>query len=100
MTPKEKQRELIVEIMKADEQSGIYDEPIMKQTAVDYLFKELWDTPKDKLTWNNILKKAKEYEKQQIKRDFAKGYITDFNNDHVGKKLEKYYKETYRSNES
>jgi hypothetical protein len=34
MTDKEKQRELIIEIMKADEQSGIY--PAMKQTAVQW----------------------------------------------------------------
>ena len=57
MTDKEKQRELIVEIMKADEESGIYNEPAKKQTAVDYLFQELWDTPKDKLTWYAILEK-------------------------------------------
>ena len=60
MTDKEKQRELIVEIMKADEQSGIY--PAMKQTAVDWLFEQLWDTPKDKFMWYYILTKAKNME--------------------------------------
>lgn len=34
MITKEKQRELIIEIMKADEHSGIYDEPRIKQTAI------------------------------------------------------------------
>jgi len=32
----------------------------MKQSALDWLFNELWETPKDKLTWHSILKKAKE----------------------------------------
>ena len=32
----------------------------MKQTSVDWLFENLWDEPKDKLTWHSILDKAKE----------------------------------------
>jgi hypothetical protein len=42
----------------------------MKQTAVDWLFNRLWDTPKDKLTWHSILNKAKEMEKEQIKQAY------------------------------
>ena len=38
----------------------------MKQTAVEYLFEQLWETPKDKLTWNTILSKAKKMEKEQM----------------------------------
>ena len=38
----------------------------MKQTAVDYLFEELWDRPKDKMVWFYIFEKAKQMEKQQI----------------------------------
>lgn len=38
----------------------------MKETAVDYLFQKLWDTPKDKLTWYKFLIDAKEMERQQI----------------------------------
>jgi hypothetical protein len=69
-----------------------------KQTAVEYLFEQLWDTPKDKLTWYSILKKAKEMEKEQIinanrdgvdmvvdKKDFISG--------------EQYYNETFNTNE-
>lgn len=37
-----------------------------KQTATEWLFEKLWETPKDKLTWNAILEQAKEMEKQQI----------------------------------
>ena len=39
----------------------------MKQTATEYLFEKLWETPKDKLTWNAILEQALEMEKQQMK---------------------------------
>jgi hypothetical protein len=28
--------------------------------ALDWMFQELWNTPKDKWEWNAILKKAKE----------------------------------------
>jgi hypothetical protein len=47
----------------------------MKQTAVDYLFQELWDTPKDKFQWQSILKKAKEIEIQQIKEATINGIL-------------------------
>ena len=38
----------------------------MKQTSVEWLFEILWNEPKDKLTWNAILIKAKEMEKREI----------------------------------
>jgi hypothetical protein len=44
-----------------------------QQTALEYLFEQLWETPKDKFTWNAILEKAKEKEKQII-RDNMHGY--------------------------
>jgi hypothetical protein len=44
---------------------------IEKQTAVEYLFEQLWDTPKDKFVWQSILKKAKEMEREQ------KGYTEE-----------------------
>lgn len=37
-----------------------------KQTATEWIFKQLWEEPKDKFTWNAILSKAKEMEKEQI----------------------------------
>ena len=37
----------------------------MQQTAVEWLFEQLWNTPKDKLNWYAILQQAKEIEKQQ-----------------------------------
>ena len=39
-----------------------------KETPVEWLFQQLWDTPKDKFTWYSILSKALEKEKEgQIK---------------------------------
>ena len=37
----------------------------MKQTEVEWLFQQLWETPKDKLTWHSILEKAKQMENKQ-----------------------------------
>ena len=88
MKDKEKQRELIVEIMKADEQSGIY--PAMKQTAMQ-LLKESIDYEmklgtKMVVNWDMYL----EMEKQQIKDAFyGEAYSPSICN------AEKYYKETY-----
>jgi hypothetical protein len=69
----------------------------MKQTATEFLFEKLWETPKDKLTWNAILEQAKEMEKQQIIDacdvgfDDGCGFIEDIKY----KDGEQYYKETY-----
>ena len=70
----------------------------MKQTSVDWLFEQLWETPKDKLTWNTILSKAKEMEKEQIMTAFTQGDIfgADFF-DGVNITAENYYNETYKS---
>ena len=66
----------------------------MKQTAVDWLFEQLWETPKDKLNWYAILQQAKEIEKQQIIDAYDNGkYITS------GKEFggEQYYTETFKN---
>ena len=44
-----------------------------QQTAVDYLFEQLWETPKDKLEWYAILSKAKQMEKEQIMKAYVEG---------------------------
>ena len=38
----------------------------MKQTSAEWLFKEIWNSPKDKFTWYAILEQAKEMEKQMV----------------------------------
>jgi hypothetical protein len=39
---------------------------MQKETATEWLFKQLWEEPKDKFTWNAILSKAKEMHKEEI----------------------------------
>ena len=58
----------------------------MKQTAVDWLFKELWDRPKDKMVWYYILEQAKQMEKEQIMNAYDKVSMST---------PEQYYKENY-----
>lgn len=65
----------------------------MKQTAVDYLFEELWDRPKDKMVWYYILEKAKQMEKEQIIIARQDGLDNGFSNGSWDSNL--YYKETY-----
>jgi hypothetical protein len=64
----------------------------MKQTAVDWLFQELWDRPKDKMVWYYILEKAKQMEKEQIQEAYTEGCFTE---SWTLKSSEEYYKENY-----
>ena len=91
---KEKQRQLIIEIMKADEEAGLYT--TRKQTAVDWLFAKLWETPKDKLTWHSILNDAKAREKMQIESAHRHGASDLILHRY---KMEQYYKDTYGEDE-
>jgi hypothetical protein len=63
----------------------------MKQTATQWLFDKLWETPKDKLTWNAILEQAKAMEKEQIRDAYWNGY-ENYDNEETA---EQYYVETY-----
>jgi hypothetical protein len=63
-----------------------------KQTAVEYLFEQLWDAPKDKFVWQSILKKAKEIEKVQIEKAFVSGEHQQGFEDEA----QQYYNETYK----
>ena len=62
----------------------------MNQTAVEFLFEKLWNTPIDKLTWHTILEQAKQMEKEQIIK-FANDYLDDDSD----LTAEQYYNETY-----
>jgi hypothetical protein len=68
-----------------------------KQTAVKWLFEQLWEEPKDKFTWYALLKQAKEMEKEQIINAFEIGSdcIYDLN---LPTSAEQYYNETYGGN--
>lgn len=63
----------------------------MKQTAVDWLFTQLWETPKDKFTWNSILQEAKQMEKDQMEDAYEETnlFYSPFEN------FNEYYQETY-----
>jgi hypothetical protein len=65
----------------------------MKQTSVEWLFQQLWETPKDKLTWHSILEQAKQMEKQQIIDAYDKGEF----NQGCNEDAEQYYNENYKS---
>ena len=68
----------------------------MKQTAVEYLFKELWDRPKDRLNWNYFLQKAKDMQREQILNAYMDGYFEE-----EIKSVDQfniYYDETYEKN--
>ena len=66
-----------------------------KVTAVQWLFKALWEEPKDKMTWYAILDKAKEMEKEQIVH--AHGIKMKGVNNHKCVTGEQYYNETYEN---
>jgi hypothetical protein len=66
----------------------------MKQTAVDWMYEQLWKNPKDKFMWSSIYDLAKQQEKLQIMeslldgKDIGLGFSEDI-------KSEDYYKKTY-----
>jgi hypothetical protein len=66
-----------------------------KQTAVEWLFRSLWDTPKDKLTWWAIFDEAMAIEKQQIIDAHESSYIEMNLAFRAGERAEQYYDDTY-----
>ena len=65
----------------------------MTQTATDWMFDQLWETPKDKLAWFKILMEAKEMEREQIIRARQDGLDNGFSNGSWDSNL--YYNEIY-----
>jgi hypothetical protein len=45
-----------------------------KETATEWLFKQLWDEPKDKFNWNAILSKANKMFEHEIVDAYANGH--------------------------
>ena len=68
-------------------------------TAVEWLFRNLWDQPKDKITWWEILDKAKEMEKEQHGKtwdDAITQYIArGFNSERTICDFDEYYAGNY-----
>jgi hypothetical protein len=69
----------------------------MKQTATDWMFDQLWETPKDKLAWFKILMEAKQIHEQQIKEAYKCGACDlEIQYSPVGEiNSEQYYNENY-----
>jgi hypothetical protein len=65
----------------------------MKQTATDWMFDQLWETPKDKLAWFKILIDAKEMEEGQIALAYSTGALEGVNQNFTNGYT--YYKKTY-----
>ena len=65
----------------------------MKQTAVEWLYDQLTSTWFEKASCTDILKKAKEMEKEQIKKAFHKNSQKFF----CELEAEQYYNETFKS---
>ena len=68
-----------------------------KQTATEWLFHKLWDTPKDKFNWYALLKKAEEMHEKQIKNAYEDGCISEMYELNAQYTAEKYYNENYGS---
>ena len=69
-------------------------------TATEWLFKQLWDEPKDKFTWYAILNKAMEMEKQQIidaYRDGRSDQQSERQSRFYNRMAEQYYQQTFKS---
>jgi len=64
------------------------------QTAVEWLFQQLWNEPKDKFTWYALREKAIQIEKKQIINSYTIGSY-----DMAEKEFrpEQYYNETYKN---
>jgi hypothetical protein len=62
--------------------------------ATDWLFDQLWDTPKDKFTWYALLKEANEMHEQQI-IDAYKVDVDEYPTQ-LSERAEQYYNETFK----
>ena len=61
------------------------------KTSTQWLFEQLWDEPKDKLTWYAILEQAKEMHRDEIIGTFNEGALDGLQ---LG---EQYYTETFKN---
>lgn len=62
----------------------------MKQTATEYLFEKLWNTPKDKFNWYYYLTKANKIEESNLLRYGFKCFMLGLSSAIVGILLAKF----------
>lgn len=54
-------------------------------TSIQWLFKELWETSKDKLEWHSILEKAKEMHYKELMDSMQRGMqLQEKENNRIG----------------
>ena len=66
-----------------------------KITAVQWLFQNLWEEPKDKMTWYAILDEAKDMERDQIEQAHEDAFIRMNMAFRAAHRAEAYYDEVY-----
>lgn len=67
-----------------------------KQSSLEWLVEELWQTSKDRFIWSDLLEQAKEMHKEEIKN--AVGVGSQLDRDYLygyHDKAEQYYNETF-----
>ena len=71
-----------------------------KQSSVEWLFVELWNTPKDKFQWHSILRKAKAMHKEEMFEYIEQKYcIGQMSMEFHKLEFEPYYNETFGGQE-
>ena len=65
------------------------------KTPTEEFFERLWESDKDRLTWNAIKREMLEKEKDQIMRSFYEGMGCQGFDQNMGR-AEIYYNETYK----
>ena len=67
-----------------------------KLTAVEWLFQQLWDEPKDKFTWYALREKAIKMEKEQLENArpqiISNCIIKEISDEEIYKEAEKHYR--------
>ena len=74
-----------------------------KQSSVEFLFKKLWNTPKDKFEWQAILKEAIDKHEVEIIRGTTRGFLAASDElplDDALSYAQQYYNSTYKNEET
>ena len=66
-------------------------------TSVEWLFKQLWETQKDKLNWFAILEKAEEMHKKEIVDSYNQDLYGGLEGNKKFNDGEEYYNEVFKS---
>ena len=73
-----------------------------KQSSVEWLFVELWNTPKDKFRWQSIFEQAKAMHKEEIEEAYGHGQNNGYMYAHqraITMSKENYFNQTFGGQE-